>query len=110
MRMDIQQEQNGAVQRLRLCGDLDIYAAASLREHILKALEQSHQVELLLEEIAEVDGAGLQVLVAAKAEALRLGVALYLSGHSRAVLDAMQLCRLMPYFGDPILLTRDMTG
>ena len=110
MTMDIQQEQNGATSRLRLSGDLDIYAATSLREHLLTVLQQSPQVELILEEIAEVDGAGLQVLMAAKAEALRLGVALHLSGHSRAVLDIMHLCRLTTYFGDPMLLTKDLAG
>ena len=110
MTMDMQPEQNGATPRRRRAGALDIYAAASLRERLLTALRQNPQVELALEEVTEVDGAGLQVLMAAKTEALRLGVALHLSGHSRAVLNAMQLCRLTPYFGDPVLLTKEMAG
>jgi anti-anti-sigma factor len=108
--MDIEQEQQGANLQIRLSGDLDIYAAASLRTHLLTMLQQHHEIELVLNEVAEVDGAGLQMLLATKAEALRLGGILRLTGHSVAMVRALQLCRLTAYFGDPVILTREMAG
>lgn len=110
MAMDIDQEQQGANLQIRLSGDLDIYAAASLCTHLLSVLQQHHEIELVLNEVAEVDGAGLQMLLATKAEAMRLGVIMRLTGHSVAMVRALQLCRLTAYFGDPVILTREMAG
>jgi len=110
MAMDIEQEQQGANLQIRLSGDLDIYAAASLRTHLLTVLQQHHEIELVLNEVAEVDGAGLQILLATKAEAMRLGVILRLTGHSAAMVRVLQMCRLTAYFGDPIILTWEMAG
>jgi len=107
MAMNIEQEQQGTNLQIRLSGDLDIYAAASLRTHLLSVLPQHHEIELVLNEVAEVDGAGLQILLAAKAEAIRLGVILRLTGHSVAMVRVLQLCRLTAYFGDPVILTRE---
>ncbi len=110
MAMEIQQERQGANLQIRLSGDLDIYAAAPLRTHLLTVLQQHHEIELVLDEVAEVDGAGLQILLATKAEAMRLGVILRLTGHSAAMVRVLQLCRLTAYFGDPVILTREMAG
>lgn len=110
MAMEIQQERQGANLQIRLSGDLDIYAAAPLRTHLLTVLQHHHEIELFLDEVAEVDGAGLQILLATKAEAMRLGVTLRLTGHSAAMVRVLQLCRLTAYFGDPVILTREMAG
>lgn len=109
MRLDIQQEVRAGRLQMRLAGELDIYAAAALHECLQKAIAQHHEIEILLADISEVDGAGLQVLVAAKNEALRQGARLSLSDHSVAVVNALQLCRLDSFFGDPILLTKEMS-
>lgn len=110
MSLDIQQESSSGKLQMRLLGDLDIYAVAALREALLKAITQFHEVELILEDICEIDGAGLQVLIAAKTEALCRGSRLFLSAHSVAVVQALQLCRLDSFFGDPIVLTKEMPG
>lgn len=110
MSLEIQQESNSGKLRMRLLGELDIYAVATLRETLQKAITQYHEVELILEDVCEMDGAGLQILVAAKNEALCRGSRLLLGAHSVAVVQALQLCRLDSFFGDPIVLTREMPG
>jgi anti-anti-sigma factor len=110
MVMNIHQRQQGRALQIRLAGELDIYAAATLREALLPILAQQHEIEIILDEVTEVDGAGLQLLIAAKGEAMRHGAQLQLSGHSVAVVKCLQLCRLTTYFGDPILLTKEMVG
>lgn len=95
---------------MRLLGELDIYAVAALRETFQKVITQHHEIELVLEDVCEIDGAGLQVLIAAKTEALCRGARLFLSAHSVAVVQALQLCRLDSFFGDPIVLTKEMPG
>jgi anti-anti-sigma factor len=108
MSLDIQQEVCAGRLQIHLSGELDIYAAATLRESLQQIVSQHHEIEILLADVSEVDGAGLQVLVAAKNEALRQGARLSLSDHSVAVVNALQLCRLDRFFGDPIVLTREM--
>ncbi len=108
MSLDIQQEVCAGRLQMRLSGELDIYAAAALRECLQKVVSQHHEIEMILADVSEVDGAGLQVLVAAKNEALRQGARLSLSDHSVAVVNALQLCRLDRFFGDPLVLTKEM--
>ncbi len=110
MSIDIQEELHGAKLQVRLGGELDIYAAATMREYLNTAMAKHHEIELNLEDVSDLDGAGLQILIAAKAEALRLGAQFNLTSHSVAVLKTLQTCRLSSFFGDPIVLTREMAG
>jgi anti-anti-sigma factor len=84
-------------------GALDIYAATAVRERLVSLLQQHPVLELQLSEVDEIDTAGLQVLLAAKQMASNLGHVLKLTSHSAAVLDTLQLCNLLPYFGDPVV-------
>lgn len=61
--------------------------------------------EINLSEVSEMDSAGLQILILAKREAERHGTSLRLNGHSRAVLDVLDMCNLASYFGDPVVLS-----
>jgi anti-sigma B factor antagonist len=51
-----------------------------------------------------MDSAGLQLLLAAKKTAQQSGYPLHLIMHSHAVLDALELCQLTAFFGDPTLM------
>jgi anti-anti-sigma regulatory factor len=51
-----------------------------------------------------MDSAGLQLLLAAKKTAQQGGYPLHLIMHSHAVLDALELCQLTAFFGDPTLM------
>ena len=104
--MKIHEQRQGEKLTLRLHGNLDIYAVAELRELLLSCLVSGHTLDIDLREVEEIDGAGLQLLLALKRGASEQGCQLSLSNHSSAVVKAMELCRLSSFFGDPILLRR----
>ncbi len=90
--------------RLEIEGDLTIYAAADLKEKLLAALAEETEIEVNLARVGEVDTAGVQLLILAKREAARLGKELHLTGHSPAVLEALDLIYLGGFFGDPVVI------
>lgn len=90
--------------RLHLQGELTIYAAGAVRTALLDALAGAAELEIDLSGVTEIDTAGLQLLVAAKREALATGQSLRMSGHSAAAVDLIDLYELAGWFGDPLLL------
>lgn len=91
--------------RLSLVGELTIYAVAERKPEILSLLAED-EAEIDLSGVTEVDGAGLQLLMLAKREALTRGKALRLTGHPPAVLEVLELTHLTGAFGDPVILPR----
>lgn len=105
--MPIRAETHDGVSLLHLEGDLTIYTAAELKAELMPHLAQRQEREIDLSGVSEIDCAGLQLLILAKREAARHATPLRLSGHSRAVLEVLDLCNLAAYFGDPVLLSHD---
>ena len=101
--MDITEHQAGPACSLVLQGALDIYAAAQVREYLADRIAQHPLVELQLAEVDEIDASGVQILLAAKQQASNLEHSLKLVAHSPAVIDALELCGLLAYFGDPVV-------
>jgi anti-anti-sigma factor len=83
---------------------MTIYTAADMKNELMTHMVQSCDREIDLSEVSEMDSAGLQLLIMAKREAERHGTNLRLTGHSRAVLDVLDMCNLASYFGDPVVL------
>lgn len=85
-------------------GELTIH---TLTEQRARMLEAGAAVDLIfdLSGITELDGAGLQLLVAAKRQRLAAGQSLRLTGHSRRIREAMERCGLAGFFGDPQIIT-----
>ena len=100
--MSITAETTNGVSRLRIAGDMTIYTAADLKAELMTHLAQPGELEIDLSEVSEVDSAGLQLLILAKRE----NRAMRLTGHSRAVLDVLDICNLAPYFGDPVVISQ----
>lgn len=90
--------------RLALGSDLTIYHAAEHRDALLQALTSSDRLELDLSAVADIDTAGLQLLILLKREAATLGRQLTISNHSAAVRQAIDFCNLAAAFGDPIVI------
>ncbi|WP_348550618.1 STAS domain-containing protein [Acidithiobacillus sp.] len=105
--MDLQKTQSGETLHIALDGALDIYAVGDLATQLRPVLTQNHRVELDLRGVEELDGAGLQLLMALKGGSAAAGCKLVFSAHSSAVIHALELCRLLPYFGDPVLLSSE---
>lgn len=101
--MDVVEQQSGATCCVTLSGSLDIYCAAEMRERLAALLRQHPVLELNLAEVEEIDTSGVQLLLAAKQMASNLGHTLKLTAHSTPVLATLELCKLLPYFGDPVV-------
>ncbi|SNT10796.1 anti-anti-sigma factor [Noviherbaspirillum humi] len=93
---------------LTLGGELTIYRAAEVREILLDALVPRASVPIRLEidlsTVEEIDGAGVQLLLAAHKTARQQGTRLNLIKHSPAVIEVFELFDLAGYFGDPVLI------
>lgn len=87
-----------------ISGEMTIYTAAELKQALTPLLYRQQELELNLSQVSEMDNAGLQLLLAAKKTAQQGGYPLHLVMHSHAVLDALELCQLAAFFGDPTLI------
>ena len=95
------------LERITLAGGMNIYSAADIKARLLQAVEQAGNVELDLLKVEELDTAGLQVLMLAKREATRRGQSLKIVAHSAEVQEALDLCGMVSWFGDPLLIPAD---
>ena len=83
---------------------MTIYRAVELKEMLLKALNETGELEVDLSDVGELDTAGLQVLIVAKKQAAAQNKSLHLIGHSPAVLEVIELFNLAAYFGDSLVI------
>ena len=95
---------NLPVGRMEIKGELNIFTAAELRLQLLEALAGNPDLEVDLSQVNEIDSAGLQLMLAAKREAAVRKQTLQFTGHSPAVFEALELCRLSGQLGDPVLI------
>ncbi|HDN9020760.1 MULTISPECIES: STAS domain-containing protein [Aeromonas] len=89
---------------VKVSGEMTIYTAAELKQALTPLLYRQQTLELDLSGVSEMDSAGLQLLLAAKKTMQQGGYPLHLVMHSHAVLDALELCQLAAFFGDPTLI------
>ena len=71
---------------------------------LLEALQKHQHVEIDLSEVAEMDTAGMQLLILLKRTANRTGKSVALVTHSPASLDVIDRYNLGSYFGDPVVI------
>lgn len=90
--------------RLLLEEDLTIYHAAAHKATLLEALATQGGVEVDLSKVAEMDTAGVQLLMLFKREAQRLGKDGRLVGHSPAVREVIDFLHLAARLGDPMVI------
>lgn len=90
-------------------GDLTIYTAQEHKAQLLSAMNKQAPLQINLAEVTDIDTAGLQLLVLAKQESKRRNMPLTITGHSRAVLDVIELCNLSGFFGDPVFIPSDVS-
>lgn len=85
-------------------GELTIYRVSGIRENVVQALGSGSEIEIDLSRVTEIDGAGLQLLLAAKLESFAKDAQLSFVGHSNAVREMLDLCDLGGFFGDPVVI------
>jgi len=89
---------------VELDGELTIYEADALKKELFKKMEKCKGVSINLSNVAELDTACFQVLIAAKRECDKREIEFTMSSHSPAVLDVMDVYNMGSYFGDPVVL------
>jgi anti-anti-sigma factor len=92
-------------ERITLNEDLTIYHAAGHLQQLCDALAHNEVVEVDLSQSAEIDTAGLQVLIIGKREASRLGKKFRIVAHSTEVRRTIDFCNLTTFFGDPVVIS-----
>lgn len=83
---------------------MTIYTALDLKQELFDCLGDAQSWEMDLSRVAEMDCAGLQLLVLLKREAAKRGAQLALTAHSPAVTEVIDALNMGTYFGDPIVL------
>ncbi len=92
--------------QISLAGEMTIYVAENLKNsELFSAFEQCTRVDVDLSMISEMDTAGLQIMVAAKASAQAQGKEVHFINHSSAVLNVLDLCNMASFFGDPMVIS-----
>lgn len=103
--MELRLRDDLAPGRVEVLGAMDIYAAAELHLRLQELLHAHPRLELDLAQVDEIDTSGVQLLMAAKRAAGEQGRSLSLVGHSPAVVQTLELCQLLGFFGDPVVET-----
>ena len=103
--MDVMLREDLGAGRVELGGGLDIYAAGEVHAQLQQLLRAHPRLELDLSRVEEIDTAGVQLLMSAKRTASAQGRTLRLVAHSPAVLETLELCQLLGFFGDPVVET-----
>lgn len=85
-------------------GEMTIYRAAELKQTLLNALNGATSLEVDLHGVTEIDSAGIQLLMLAKATGQANACEVKLTNHSPAVLEVFELLDLAAHFGDPLLM------
>ena len=94
------------MQQLSIDNELTIFTASDQKPRLLEFLATGNDLEIDLSKVAEIDTAGLQLLILLKREAAQAGKPLRFALHSKAVLDVLELTNLTHAFGDQIILAR----
>lgn len=95
------------MQTLTIDDELTIFTAAEQKRNLFNFLSTGDDLEINLSQVAEMDTAGLQLLILSKREAGLAGKQLRFVMHSKAVLDILELANLTTAFGDQVVLAQN---
>lgn len=87
--------------------EMTIYTVLEQKRTLLDYLKSAKQLHIDLGGVTEIDGAGIQLLMFLKQEAMSREIKLSLIEHSQPVVEAFELLNLSKHFGDPIMISAD---
>lgn len=90
--------------RFEPVGEMSIYCAADQKQELMQLLNNCTSAELDLSKVSVIDAAGLQLLLMARNEALRLGKGFSIVAHSDAAIEVIDLCNLSHLFGAQVFI------
>ena len=97
---------------VKLLEPMTIYNALPQKTQLLAELAvvadvaENDVLELDLSQVAEMDTAGLQLLLLVKREASKAGKKVKLTAHSPAISEILEFTHLVRHFGDPMVIPR----
>lgn len=91
-------------ERIAIADDMTIYNATAQKQQLIDALVAHDKLEIDLSAVAEIDTAGIQLLILLKREARRLDKHITIVAHSPAVREVVDFFNLAADFGDPMLI------
>jgi anti-anti-sigma factor len=86
-------------------GEMTIFVAQELREALMPVITDNDEVEIDLSRVTDVDAAGMQLMLSLKLEAILRSKTLRFVGHSKPVVDMIDLCDLGEFFGDQVIIS-----
>jgi len=105
--MTIQVNEKNGVTHLDIQDEMTIYTALEQKNELSQHLKADHELHINLSGVAEIDSAGLQILLFLKQEAIKKNITLSLIQHSQAVVEVFELLNLTAHFGDPVIISAD---
>lgn len=84
--------------------EMTIYTAAEMKNNLIELLNQHDELEISLENVSEMDSAGVQVILLLRHEARHFEKELRFVKHSAAVIQVLETLNLLTYLGDPVVL------
>jgi anti-sigma B factor antagonist len=100
MEASIEMTTQGDSRQLKIAGEFSIYSVTELKQALFSHLEQAQKLVMDLSEVAELDTAGVQLLLLLKRTASAEGKDFILARHSEATLEVVQLLNLQVFFGE----------
>ncbi|WP_371322908.1 STAS domain-containing protein [Dechloromonas sp. ZY10] len=98
------------VSRITITEDLTIYNALELKQRLTEAVEQGSALELDLSHVAEIDTAGLQLLILARREAGKQNKPMLICAMSDNVRQTVEFCNLTRYLGEAAAISEAPTA
>ena len=95
---------------LAIKGEMTIYTAAEQKITLVEALESTENLSLDLNEVTEIDSAGMQLLILMKKAALKEGKSFEFVAKSDAVSEVMELLNLSGFFGEAVVITNQKSS
>ena len=86
---------------IRLNGEMTIYTAAEQSALLLDKLEECDELELDLEDVNDIDSAGVQLLLVLERASMQMECSLRLVNHSRPLIEVLKLLELQAQLGAP---------
>jgi anti-anti-sigma factor len=80
---------------IRIHGEMNIYSAATLKEQMIEALDaQTGESLVNMEDVSELDTAGVQILIVAQRYCTARGASFKITNPSAVVRDTLELLRV----------------
>ncbi|MDH5518512.1 MAG: STAS domain-containing protein [Gammaproteobacteria bacterium] len=91
---------------IQIPADMTIYEAGELKELFESSLSAANCINVSLNNVTEIDTAGIQLMVSLKKNAARDNKVVNFTAHSSAVVSLLDLFDMTTYFGDPIVIEK----